>query len=403
MIKRVKFVCVGAAMCLTVAMLSGCNRENRIEKESLAENVVEEESTEIPIQGKTFVEELSNKNVSYEPLKDPDNKYHLNQIINIHMIEMLTGENSSNKTLSRFNFGGTDLGVMFNKGDKTFIAFGDTYINTDHTGRWRSNTLAITTDSDYTDGITIEQMITEQGSTDAREVIQSKKIDHIENTTIPTGALVIGEDMYLAYMSVKEWGEAGSWNCNYGSFAKSTDGGQSWSKLEELSWEGTTHFAQMYPMSVEEMIYVPGITGGRNGEAQLMRVQATEFEEKEAYEYLTGYEQDGTPIFDKDIGEAVPLIPGAVGEMSFMYSEYLEEWIVTHMYNNSDLVVRTSKQIWGPYSEPVTIASQQDFPGLYGAFLNPRYVSADGSKVAFLMSLWEPYNVAIMEMELVKK
>ena len=86
--------------------------------------------------------------------------------------------------------------------------------------------------------------------------------------------------------------------------------------------------------------------------------------------------------------------------MSFLYSTYLEEWIVTYI-SDLDIIVRSAKSLWGPYSEPVTVAKQADFPGLYGAFMNPRYVSEDGKKIGFLMSLWSPvYNVAVMEMEL---
>ena len=88
--------------------------------------------------------------------------------------------------------------------------------------------------------------------------------------------------------------------------------------------------------------------------------------------------------------------------MSFLYSEYLEEWLAAYI-SGPDIIMRSAKEIWGPYSPPVTIAAQQDFPGLYGAFMNPRYVSEDGKKIGFLMSLWLPvYNVALMELELEK-
>lgn len=77
--------------------------------------------------------------------------------------------------------------------------------------------------------------------------------------------------------------------------------------------------------------------------------------------------------------------------------------MITYL-SGRDIVLRTAKELWGPYSNAVTIASRDEYPICYGAFMHDRYVSADGRKVAFLMSMWAPvYNTVVMEMELVKK
>lgn len=355
-------------------------------------------------EGEAVVAELMKKNVTYRPLHDPDDAYSLNIVKNVHMVGMVTGEYSENQTSSRYGVGGTDLGISVNKGDETFLFFGDTFKNEDQTGHWRSNVAAVTTDRDYSDGITFDRMIT-TGTGVAKELLRGKKTDGKEMTKIPTGAVCLGEDLYLSFMSVRHWGEPGAWDCNYGAVAKSTDNGESWEMIEGLQWPGNSRFCQMYPVLIGDMVYVPGITGGRGGGAGLMRVPAAEYEDFAAYEYLTGYEEDGSPIFtpgQEGLDNTAVMLQKPVGEMSFLYSEYLEEWLVTYI-SGADIIMRSSKEIWGPYSKPVTIAAQQDFPGLYGAFMNPAYVSEDGKRIGFLMSVWLPvYNVAIMEMELEK-
>jgi len=317
---------------------------------------------------------------------------------------MLTGEYSLNQTKTRYGVGGTDLGICIGKEDEIFIFFGDTFKHETMEGNWRSNVAAVTTDRDYTDGIAFDRMITTQTGT-AKELLRGKKSDNNEVTKIPTGGICIGDTLYLSFMSVKHWGEPGEWDCNYGAVAKSTDDGETWEVLEQLRWAGDTEFCQMAPVLVEDMVYVSGIGGGRNGNAKLMRVPVSEYENRGAYEYLTGYGEDGSPVFEKGeqaLESACVFLPKPVGEMSFLYSEYLGEWLVTYL-STENLVLRTAKDIWGPYSTAVTIAAQEDYPGLYGAFMNPHYVSEDGKKVGFLMSLWLPvYNVAVMEMELVR-
>ncbi len=353
-------------------------------------------------EAEIVIEGHMQKNLTYKPLVDPEDQYNLNIVKNIHMIGMVTGEYSINQTKTNYGVGGTDLGVMINKGDETFVFFGDTFKNENMADNWRSNVAAVTTDTDYTDGILFDRMIV-TGTGVAKELLRGKKIDNDEMTKIPTGGICIDDTLYLSFMSVRHWGEAGYWDCNYGGVAKSTDNGETWEILENLQWPGDSEFCQMYPVIVDDMVYVPGISGGRDGVARMMRVPVSQYEDFNAYEYLTEVKEDGTPVFQKGpegLENAVAILQKPVGEMSFLYSEYLEEWLVTYI-SGSDIIMRSAKNIWGPYSKAVTIAAQSDFPGLYGAFMNPKYVSEDGKKIAFLMSIWSPvYNVAVMEMEL---
>ena len=88
----------------------------------------------------------------------------LKGVIDVTEVAKLTGADSINKT-ERYGVAGTDLGSMFNMDDKTYFVFGDTfgYRPPGMTGgggeQWRSNVMAVSTDSDPSDGITFDGFI----------------------------------------------------------------------------------------------------------------------------------------------------------------------------------------------------------------------------------------------------
>lgn len=347
------------------------------------------------------------KNSGFRPLREPEGAYALAGVQNIRMVATLTGEYSINQTKTNYGVGGTDLGVMITRGDTTFIAFGDTFYQENQTEDWRNNVLAYTTDGDYADGILFDGMIMGNAKSRrlAKELFAGAKASGSEIAKIPTGGLCIGDRLYLSYMSVREWGPGdGVWRCNHGGVVKSDNDGKTWQYLRNLTWGEDSGFCQMYPVLHGDTVYVVGIGGGRYGPARLMRVAAERYEDKSAYEYLTALKDDGTPVFqagEEGLANAMPILRPSVGEMSLLYSEYLQAWLITYL-SGSDIILRTAAEPWGPWSKAVTIASRADYPICYGAFMNERYVSDDGKKVMFLMSLWAPvYNTVIMEMELV--
>ena len=344
------------------------------------------------------------KNLTYSPLIDAKDEYNLNIVKNIHAIAIETGEYSINKTKTNYGMGGTDLGISFNLEDKTYIAFGDTFTNECFVNGWRSNVLAVTTDKDYTDGIIFDYMVTKPGLKTAKELIKSRKTDNVEMTTIPTGGIAIGETLYMSYMSVHHWGNPGEWDCNFGSVAKSLDYGENWETIETLRWPGDSYFCQMAPVIIDDYVYILGITGGRQGDAKMMRVRVDEYENFNSYEYFLGLDSDGKPLYktgEDGLNESYSVLEKAVGELSILYSDYLKEWLVTYINGNGNIVMRSAKNIYGPYSKQVIVAAQKDFPSLYGAFMNPKWVSEDGTKIAFMMSIYDPvYNVLLMECEL---
>lgn len=336
--------------------------------------------------------------------------YKIKGIFKLEEVARLTGPDAINDT-AQYAVAGTDLGSMINQGDKTWFVFGDSfgYRAPGLTGGggedWRSNVLAVSTDSDPTDGITFERFITDEDG-DARELIPSRKIDHSEMTTIPTYGVAVGETLYLYFMSVRHWGEPGMWDANYGGVARSTDGGETWQVLEELRWPGDSNFVQVAPYKVDDGaggtdIYFWGISAGRFGGVKLMKVPEAEIETMASYRYFAGTDASGAPVWSENLEDAAPVVRGTVGELSVLWNEELGRWMMTYLNGGGDVVLREGLQPWGPWGNAISLMTQAGFPGLYGPYMNPRYLSDDGRTFYFTISRWGPYNVDWMKATLV--
>lgn len=336
----------------------------------------------------------------------------LQDVTGLEELAQLTGLDSINKT-DRFAVAGTDLGSMFNIDDKTYFVFGDTFgyralgliggRGTD----WRSNVMAVSSDDDPSDGITFDHFIA-GASNHAHELIPSAKRKGIEITRIPTHGVEAGSSMYLYFMSVNNWGLPGVWEANYSGVAKSTDGGESWQILSDLRWNGNSNFIQVSPSKIKNDdgtvdIYFWGIPAGRFGDVKLMKVAENEIEHLGKYRYFARTDEAGVPIWSANVGEARTVVDDTVGELSVIWNPYLDRWIMTYLRGGGDLVIREGINPWGPWGDPLTVMTQTDFPGLYGPYMNPRYVENEGETVYFSLSRWIPYNVFWMKMTLVKK
>ena len=135
----------------------------------------------------------------------------------------LTGQDATVDSTA-FGVGGTDLGIIVKHGTEFLFFFGDTFSSDSMTGNWRSNTLAISTDTEPSNGISLDDWIVEPTTGLAKELISSLKIDNVEMTCIPTTAVSIDGILYVYYMSVRHWSSTGGvWTCNNASVAVSTN------------------------------------------------------------------------------------------------------------------------------------------------------------------------------------
>jgi len=211
-----------------------------------------------------------------------DAPFVLTGVSGVEQLGQVTGADAPGKT-DQYAVYGTDLGSMFQFEGKTYFVFGDTFgeRDADQIGGggsfWRSNTMGYTTDTDPSDGITLDGMITD-GLGLAAELLPSKKVDNDEMTVIPTHGFEANGSMYMHWMSVRHWGVPGEWEVNDAGLAKSTDKGQTWEVLDQPRWSGDSQFVQVSPFHVTEggvdWIYFWGITHGRFSGASLAKVEA---------------------------------------------------------------------------------------------------------------------------------
>jgi hypothetical protein len=327
----------------------------------------------------------------------------LKDVQDLQQIAQLTGKDGINRT-DKYALYGTDLGSMFNVGDKTYFVFGDSFGERPEgmTGGggslWRSNVMAYTTDNNPADGIIFDGMITDEIGL-AKELIPSQKLDFAEMTTIPTHGLYANGAMYLYYMSVNHWGDPGKWDANFAGVSKSTDNGETWSVLEDLKWPGDSNFIQVSPYLIESKdkdkpsyIYFWCVPSGRFGGVKLMRVQETELEQLDRYEYFAGLDQE-KPVWSSDLSQAQLVVDDTVGELSVIWNPYLGRWIMTYLKEGKGVVIREGLTPWGPWNDPIDLVPASEYPGLYAPFMNDRYLSEDGKTIYFGLSLWDPYNV----------
>lgn len=325
-------------------------------------------------------------------------------------IAKVTGEDSANRTGSRFGVYGTDLGIMWDNGrGEVLVAFGDSYGREwggDGAGPahadWRCNILARTTARDLDHGLPLEPVITRPDGSAGQVLERDRTVEH-EETVIPTSGIAVGDLNYLHYMSVDRWGDPGHWRTNHGGIAVSEDGGRSWRMPRAARWINepkrprTFDRPRDHPFQLgafagadAEHVYLLGTPNGRFGSASLARTTRDGVLRAAGYEYWTGNGwAPGDPF------AAVPVMAGPVGELSVRYHEELGRWLAVHLdEHRAALVLRSAPALTGPWSEGTVLVSARDHPAPYGGFLHPW--PTGGPTIYFTLSQWGPYNVTLM-------
>jgi hypothetical protein len=281
---------------------------------------------------------------------------------------------------------------------------------------WRSNAVGVIPNpGNFSQGLHITRWFTHNG-TRAAEAIPSEhnaadcsdvEMPGCEITKIPTYGFAVQGRLFLAFMSVHHWGDPGKWAVNYSSFAMSSNAGAKWTvKSRMISWGQKSNFAQVAvtPDATGKYLLFYGIPGGRFGSAKLMRCpnRWQSVLDPKAYQYYTGT-SGGQPAWSTDQTKAVTVAGAPVGELSVIYDRGLKQWLMTYLQGAGNIVIRSAPNYWGPWSAPATLASQTRFPGLYGAFMNARFVSNGGGTIYFVMSQWGPYSVFWMRATLARR
>jgi len=298
---------------------------------------------------------------------------------------------------------GTDLGSMFDWNGKIYNVFGDTFgcpLNPNQPN-WRSNTLATTTDANPSDGITFGSWIV--GADGKAKELIANDAGPVEETAIPTYGVSIGTTGYLYYF---EGQIAPSWTCKYSSVAKSTDGGQNWTKLTSLKW-APGNFNQVAIYKKNGYVYFFGIPCARAGSAKMMRVLESSIENKAAYEYLTGYDAISNPIWTTNAESlAITIVSAPVGELSVRFNNYLGQFIMMYLRDVAPYTIelRSAPNLWGPWSSPQAVTTGTTYPCVYAPYMREGYDENNGQTVYFRLSRFcpgfNPYSTYWMKMTL---
>ncbi|MFI9506812.1 DUF4185 domain-containing protein [Nocardia sp. NPDC052566] len=310
-----------------------------------------------------------------------------------------TGANSVNRTDKRWQVDGTDLGIMWeSKPGEIATAFGDTVGRGFHPPGgmgmdWRSNVLAFSTDTDLSDGMTYDRMVTDDRC-HAAEVLSSRKLDNVEITTIPTSGFALGDRQYMSYMSIRTWNSIpGSFFTNYGGIAYSDDHGQTWTKDPYARWDnifGLSNFQVSAMVPQGDYVYMFGTPNTRLGSVGLARVAKDQLLNITAYQYW----RDGnwTPV--RAAGLVSPVVEGTVGELSVRYDASRNVWQMSYLDTaRTAIVVRESDSPQGGWSDAVPTVKVTDYPELYGGFIHPW---SSGADLYLNISTWSDYNVYLM-------
>jgi hypothetical protein len=372
-----------------------------------------------------------------------------------------SGWTQTNNT-SWANVYGTDVGVMWFNGENnlTQVAFGDTFSGPNMSGNWRSNVLLLSEDTQLYNGLSLINTGT------ANQFIPAARNQVFfigsEVTNIPSAAVYANGENYVNYFSVKSWDTPGRWTTNYSAISQFVPGagGGKWvlqpSSVRSAGWfrsstryrAGDQNFQQMaYVLQPESKVaagdpryvYAFGTPSGRAGSAFLSRVPEGAITDLGQYEYWDGdtWVRDkpavAAPVigdspnsaglfgFVRDIannpnffggwfaGLVGAKTGGNVSEMSVQYNDYLGKYVVMYGNGANNVILRTADTPEGPWSEPVTVATSIQYPGLYAPMIHPLSGTGqltdsggapDVSNLYWNMSLWGNYNVVLMKTDL---
>ena len=305
-----------------------------------------------------------------------------------------------NNTDTRFDVGGTDLGITWEIAPGKYgMFFGDTF-GKDFTpnltnpspggSNWRGNVLLFSEDTDLSDGLSITGAATDYYGR-AREICYSAHITDGNNdyTSIPTGAVHAAGKEYVHYMNIKTWY---GWVSNFSSYFSSADGGETWNRVRSISFASRSNFGQVGMFNKDGYVYIVGTVTGRSSQPRLARVAEESIEVQTEYEFWNGYgwvkdaEQGAAPIFD-DFS----------GELSFAWFPQHRKWVLLYLneQRNDQITMRYADNIIGPWSAPQVLTDGTSFWRPYGSFIHPLSLKG-GDDIYFVMSAWNAYNTYLI-------
>ncbi len=364
---------------ITILFLYGCNKDTTTIKETSEEDLYIVENPE-----------------SYDEL-----------VYNVKEIKAMIGPDSLNhEWLNEMGIYGGDLGMPVKVDDRILYLFGDSFSGENRTGLWFSNFGALSKDFNFDDGITFDSAIS-KNDTMVSPLVQGKHHDNNaedktkEVTKIPTGAIQIGDYVYMFYMSVRYWGGSTGWLVTFNQCVKSNKNDLvNWVDVEGLRWndEEAYNFGQIYPYADpnSDYIYLYAIPGGRTGSCVLARTTRENFENREKIEYLVDKDTyvKGDSGLEMLKNNPYYIANGRIGEPCVSYNKYLNKYmmIFSSTRNNKSAVYMLlsdspDKEFTGDH-----ILFDNSKYTYYGGFTIDSMQKFDGKVIYLVSSRWSTYR-----------
>ena len=327
-----------------------------------------------------------------------------------------------NLTETRAGVRGTDLGISFEHRGRMLVLFGDTL------GRpGDRDGVALSDDREPQDGLSLAF------HTDGRGSFLPITVPGVSLSTfeVPTGGFSDGDAAY-AFVSTDH---SPTRTMGRAVLARSRDLGRSFERLYDVS---TTRFVNCaavvvpreqlpgIPLAGERFLVVFGSGDYRASSPHLAVVPLERVAERGAWRFLSA---PGAPRFTAEEAGARPLFEHPeVGELSATFDPGLGLWLL--LYNCATpggIVLRAAPRPWGPWSPPVVVfdgwrdgaygqymhvswdykrldavhdpGREREWGGCYGPYLIQRFCRSDPRRATlrFLLSVWNPYTVVLME------
>ena len=353
---------------------------------------------------------------------------------------------------SKWGVVGTDGGknVYSPSQKRMYFLFGDTF-DVDEKDpmketNWRGTVAGYTSDFDTSKGIRFDGFLCDKNGK-AKELVRKhacKNNEYYEVTKICQGGIEIDGTLYFGYESIRHWGTAGRWDANVYGVLKSTDGGETLTKVRDLTWvepldkqywpvvkeiaeENEDFTPSGYNFDVEShlapgfacIVFVDGKDGyiygygrysGRFHGLKISRVKKKNFEIFDEWEYLIGYDEDQKPIWLKgkagreyiiENAEAVEVVPPPMSNLSIIYNNYVGKWLLLYHYPEKGIYGRESDTPYGPFSDEAQeiltenhpdlldgISAETDGNRLYACYTHEMICREQGRVIPLILSQW---------------
>jgi hypothetical protein len=346
-----------------------------------------------------------------------------------------------NRTESRANIQGTDLGNQFMDGERMCFLFGDTAFS-NSTANFNLDTIAFANIADFDPKAGLPLTFNSQppliaGKTNSQKVY-----------SVPLDGITTNGAMYLFYSLDSVTLEAQKYTTfGHTDVVKSVDGGLNFTDLYQFSSDNflnvSIHTVQGPDLGIPEFgdtLAIWGTGTYHSSEPRLAAMPLSGIETGKPVRYYAGT-QNGKPAWvDGNEDAAAPLFQDpTIAELSVRYNQYLGAWMMTYTsLSVQGVCLRLSATPWGPWTTPLRLQPIAADPPSYAHVANstgvPRQdwmydesaqVPGDGAAkgwiayspaiiepliqgktadalttIFYTMSTWSPYTVVLLSAKL---